>query len=220
MKKVVIFGANGKIARIVTNRILTEPAFNDIQLTLALRNHHRLDEIANNRRVILKEADLKNQNDVNSAVENQDIVFIATVDSTITGLITRNVIKAMHQNHVNRVISTNILGIYNEVPGEFGKWNRQQIPFHGLGLAVERRVDTRLAKSGLSYTTLRLPWLNDRDEVQYTITHRHEPYIGVSASRQSVADVILKIIRQQGFGENDSLGIADPNTAGENRPVK
>lgn len=48
---------------------------------------------------------------------------------------------------------------------------------------------------GLHYTTLRLPQLNDRNEVKYSITTHNEPYIGVSGSRKSNADAILKIVR-------------------------
>lgn len=75
------------------------------------------------------------------------------------------------------------------------------------------------AESGLDYTTLRLPWLNDRNEVKYTITHRDDEFVGVSGSRQSIADVVLKIVADPTFGSNDSLGIADPDTRGSNRPV-
>lgn len=53
---------------------------------------------------------------------------------------------------------------------------------------------TLLEKSGIDYTTLRLPWLNDRDEVKYSITHKGESYVGVSVSRQSMADVVVKMI--------------------------
>ncbi|WP_181407282.1 NAD(P)H-binding protein, partial [Pediococcus damnosus] len=76
-----------------------------------------------------------------------------------------------------------------------------------------------LEKSGLDYTTLRLPWLNDRDEVKYVITHKNDQYNGVSGSRQSIADVVLKIVADPTVGSKDSLGIADPATQGEDRPV-
>ena len=76
--------------------------------------------------------------------------------------------------------------------------------------------DKLLAKSGLHYTTLRLPWLNDRNEIKYSIT---TPYIGVSGSRKSIADAILKIVRNPELYDNDSIGITDPDTQGKDRPV-
>lgn len=80
-------------------------------------------------------------------------------------------------------------------------------------------ADQLLKDSGLNYTTLRLPWLNDRDEIKYTITHRNEPYVGVSGSRKSIADVVLKIVADPNFAAFDSIGMADPDTQGLDRPV-
>jgi hypothetical protein len=61
--------------------------------------------------------------------------------------------------------------------------------------------------------------LNDPYEVKYTITHRNDQYVGVSGSRQSMADVIVKIIANPEYLKNDSVGIADADTQGEDRPV-
>ncbi|KRM72049.1 NAD(P)H-binding protein [Lacticaseibacillus brantae] len=216
MTKLVIFAANGQIAQIVTHRILTEPKFADVELTLALRNSQRLNSLADNARVRLVETDLTNAQEVATAVQGQDMVFVAVVDHTNDNVMTKNIIAAMQAHHVNRVISTNILGIYDEVPGEFGRWNHEQV---ASGLDAARDSDSLLAASGLDYTTLRLPWLNDRDEVKYSLTHRNDAYVGVSGSRQSMADVVLRIVADPSFAKKDSLGIADPDTQGEDRPV-
>ncbi|WP_316041800.1 NAD(P)H-binding protein [Limosilactobacillus fermentum] len=80
-------------------------------------------------------------------------------------------------------------------------------------------ADQLLAESGLTYTTLRLPWPNDRPEVNYTLTHRHDQFVGVSGSRRSIADVVCRIIADPSLGTNDSLGIDDPTTEGATRPV-
>ena len=76
-----------------------------------------------------------------------------------------------------------------------------------------------LKDSSLDYTTIRIPWLNDRDEVKYTVTHEGEKYVGVSGSRQSVADVIVKMIADPTYLNKDSIGLADPDTQGLDRPV-
>lgn len=213
---VLILGANGQIARIVEEYILHEEKFADVKLTLFLRNSQRLSSLAMNPRVTIVDGDITNYADVNKAMNGQDIVFIATVDHGVDNAITKNVIRAMQENDVKRVISSNILGIYNEVPGEFGAWNLKQVKW---GLKAAQNADRLLADSGLSYTTLRLPWLNDRDEIKYTITHKNESYLGVSGSRKSMADVVLKIIANPNYLANDSVGIADPDTQGESRPV-
>ncbi|MDV7718922.1 NAD(P)H-binding protein [Pediococcus ethanolidurans] len=214
--KLLIMAANGQIAKIVEKRILNETAFKNVELTLFLRKSSRLSDLADNSRVKIIEGSLDDKNDVNDAVAGQDVVFVAVVDHTSNNVWTKNVIEAMKANNVTRVIFTNILGIYDEVPGEFGRWNRQSV-MSGLQAAINS--DKLLADSGLDYTTLRLPWLNDRNEVKYVVTHKSEPYNGVSGSRQSIADVVLKIVADPKFGSKDSLEIADPATQGSDRPV-
>ena len=212
----LILAANGQIARIVIDRVLKEVAFKDVDLTLGLRNSQRLAALQDNDRVRVIETDLEDAQSVSTAIAGQDMVFVAVVDHDADNAMTNNVIAGMKAHHVDRVIFTNILGLYNEVPGEFGAWNRQMV---SAGLDAAINSDRLLAASGLTYTTLRLPWLNDRDEVNYSITHRHDTYEGVSGSRQSVADVVLRIVVNPDFGANDSLGMADPATQGETRPV-
>ena len=210
----LILAANGQIARIVENRILSEDNFQNINLTLGLRNSHRLISLGSKTR--LMEVDLTNNQAVYKAMYKQEIVFVDVVDHTKDNVITKKVIETMKANRVSRVIFANILGIYNEVGREFGRWNHQFV-LPGLQAAIN--FDKLLAKSGLDYTTLRLPWLNDRNEIKYSITTHNEPYIGVSGSRKSIADVILKIVRNPELYDKDSIGIADPDTQGKERPV-
>lgn len=212
---VLILGANGQIARIVEERILTESAFEDVLLTLGLRNPSRLQNLSGNSRVILSDVDLNRQDQVEAAMEGQDLVFVAAVDHDKQNRPTKNVIVAMKTTGVKRVVYTNILGLYNEVPGEFGRWNLAQVR-SGLNAAITS--DRLLADSGVDYTTLRLPWLNNRDEIKYEVTHKDETYVGVSGSRKSIADLILQIISDPTLYSKDSIGIADAATQGLNRP--
>lgn len=214
MKKVLILGANGQIARIVEERLLQEQP--DVELTLFLRNANRLGNLADNDRVTLIDGDVENAKEVDAAMKGQDIVYVAMVDHDSDNGITNNVISAMKNNGVKRVISSNILGIYDEVPGEFGRWNQEEVSW---GLQAAINADKLLKDSGLDYTTIRIPWLNDRDEVKYTVTHENEKYVGVSGSRKSVADVIVKMIANPTYLNKDSIGLADPDTQGLDRPV-
>jgi len=214
-KKVLILAANGQIARLVEHRLLTETAFGDVDLTLFLRDAHRLQALQDNPRVTLIEGDITDRAAVSAAIADQDLVFVAVVDHDRQNRLTRNVIAGMQDHQVSRVIFTNVLGLYDEVAGEFGRWNLDMI---GAGMAPARQSDSLLADSGLDYTTLRLPWLNDRG-INYTVTTHDQPYEGVSGSRQSVADVVMKIIADPNRYSRDSIGMADPTTAGQNRPV-
>lgn len=217
----LILAANGQIARLVEERILSEDNFKSVNLTLLLRNANRLADLATNPRVTLVEGDINNEADVVKAAQGQNMIFSAVVDHDDAGSNrpTKNIIKAAQENGISRVIETSLLGLYNEVPGEFGRWNNEMCFGGDPTGAAPVLADQMLKDSGLNYTTLRLPWLNDRDEVKYTITHRDETYVGVSGSRKSIADVVVKIVADPSFVAFDSIGIADPDTQGEDRPV-
>ena len=213
MKNVLILAANGQIAQIVEKRILKEQP--DVKLTLFLRDKDRLADLANNSQVTLVEGDLNNPADVDSAMKGQDIAVVAVVDHAADSKITHNVIDAAKKNGVQRVVQTNIGGIYDEFSGEFARWAKEMMCD---GFKTAWRAADLLENSGLDYTILRLPWLNDRD-IHYVIGHKGEPFVGVSGSRASVADVIVKIIADPSFASRDSISIGDPDTDGETRPV-
>lgn len=140
------------------------------------------------------------------------MIFSAVVDHDDAGnnRPTKNIIATAEANKISWVIETGLLGIYDEVPGKFGKWNRDFCFGGNPEGSSPVNADQLLEDSGLDYTTLRLPWLNDRPEAKHSITHRHDTYVDVSGSRQSMADVVLKIMADPTFGSRDSLGIADP----------
>ncbi|BDR58906.1 hypothetical protein XA3_13470 [Xylocopilactobacillus apicola] len=60
MKKVIILGANGQIARLVEDQLLND----DVELTLFLRLKNRVADLAAHPRVKVIEGDLKNKKDV------------------------------------------------------------------------------------------------------------------------------------------------------------
>ncbi|WP_340851026.1 NAD(P)H-binding protein [Ligilactobacillus salivarius] len=212
----LVLGAYGQIARLVEDRILKEDT--NIKLTLFLRNSSRLNDLEKLPQVTVIDGDIENYADLTAAMKGQDMVYVATVDHSSNNIVTKNIIKAMKENNVSRVVFSNILGIYDEVPGEFGRWNYEMGVSSGI-IKEAINSDKLLEESGLDYTTLRLPWLNDRDEVKYSLTHKNEKYVGVSGSRKSIADLVVRIAKNPNFLINDSVGVADPDTQGLDRPV-
>lgn len=215
MTNLLILGANGQIARLVAQRLLKENE--DINLTLYLRNSSRVSDLAKDPRVRVVDGDIHDEATLEKAMQGQDIVFVSPVDHDVTNRQTRVVISAMNKAGLSRVVSANIGGIYDEVDGEFGRWNKETV--------TQAAIDNCLGsaqlyeQSGLDYTILRIPWLNDRDEVDYVITHKGEKYIGVSGSRKSIADVVIRIVDDPSFLVKDSVGIANAATEGSDRPV-
>ncbi|PWG00391.1 NAD(P)H-binding protein [Levilactobacillus bambusae] len=206
----LILGANGQIAQIIEHRILTEDQFKDVNLTLFLRDRSRLSQLDNNPRVTLIEGDLKDAAVVQSAMANQQMVLLATVDTDPKNTLTKNVITGMQQAKVDRLLAASSIGIYGEEPNpQFHSWNQTTL---SGALKPMRQAAELIENSGLTYTIMRFAWLNDRDQIQYQVTKRGEKFAGGSGSRQSMADAALKIIADPALGADDVIGIADPET--------
>jgi uncharacterized protein YbjT (DUF2867 family) len=122
------------------------------------------------------------------------------------------VIEAMSTAKVKRLIFVTSLGIYDEVPGKFGEWNRQTISEY---LPPFRRAADAIEGSALEYTILRPAWLTNYDEVNYEITQRDQPFKGTEVSRKSVADLIVKLIESPKQSVGANLGMNKPNTDGD-----
>lgn len=72
---------------------------------------------------------------------------------------------------VGRLIIIASLGIYDEVRGKSGAWNRRAV---GAALGPYREAADIIEASGLDYTVVRPAWLTDHDEVAYETIERGE----------------------------------------------
>ncbi|MFD1432883.1 NAD(P)H-binding protein [Lacticaseibacillus yichunensis] len=208
--KLLILGASGQIARLVETRILNEDAFQEVELTLFLRNSDRLAALKNEPRVTIIDGDLANLDAVTAAVQNQDLVLLATVDTDPEKGVTRNVIKAMQTKGVTRLLAASSIGIAGEEPNRrFHAWNQETL---ADALPPMRQAADLLTESGLAVTILRFAWMNNGNEIRYTITKAGSLMAGGSGSRKSMADAILKIVADPSLYVGETIGIADPTT--------
>jgi uncharacterized protein YbjT (DUF2867 family) len=207
MKKVLVLGAGGQIARWVIEML----ASNDkVTLTLFLRHTRKLKATApKNSHVV--QGDVLNKDQLHHAMAGQDIVYANLAGDDID-LQAKNIVDAMNASGVERLIFVTSLGIYDEVPGKFGAWNRRQIASY---LPPFRRAADAIEASELNYTILRPAWLTDNDEVDYETTERNEPFKGTEVSRKSVAALIVKMIGSQKLFSHGNLGVNKPNTDGD-----
>jgi uncharacterized protein YbjT (DUF2867 family) len=119
-----------------------------------------------------------------------------------------NIAKAMNAVGVKRLIFVASLGVYDEVPGKFGTWNRREI---GVYLPPFRRAADVMEASRIDYTVLRPAWLTDKDEVNCETTERNQPFKGTEVSRKGVAALIVKIIESPELESRRNLGVNKPN---------
>jgi len=207
MKMVLVLGAGGQIAQWVI-RLLVDAK--GVTLTLFLRHAKKLHGHALADACVI-EGDVLDRKRLASAMVGQDIIY-ANLTSEDIDVQAKHIVDAMHAAGVKRLIFVTSLGIYDEVPGTFGEWNRREI---GAYLPPFRRAADAIEGSGLDYTILRPAWLTDHDEVDYETTEKDEPFKGTEVSRKSVADLIVKIIESPKMHSKDNIGIDKPNTDGD-----
>lgn len=206
MKKVIILGAHGKIAQIVTRQLLTE----DIKQTLFLRNSARL-RLEDPEKESIVEGTATSLFDLEQAMTGVDIVYANLAGKIVEEA--QNVVAAMKAKNVKRLIWISTLGIYDEVPGKYGEWNHEQLD--GGYLESYAEAAKVIEASGLDYTIIRPAWLDDKDEIDYELTNKDETFKGTEVSRTSVADLVTKIILDPKEYIGTSLGVNKPNTDGD-----
>ena len=201
--KLLVLGAGGQIARWVIGMLANK---DDVKLTLFLRHAKKLKNAPKNSQVV--QGDVLDKKLLGSAVAGQDIVYANLTGGDIDQQ-AKGIVESMDSAKVKRLVFVASLGIYDEVPGKFGEWNRREI---GGYLPPFRRAADFIEASGLDYTILRPAWLTDKDEVDYETTERNEPFKGTEVSRKSVADLIVKLIDSPKHSVRSNLWVNKPNT--------
>ena len=208
MTKIIILGAHGQTARIVTDELLQN---SDIELKLFLRNSTRLNQYQNNPRVELIEGDVLNTEQLAQAMQDVDLVY-SNVGGVDLADQTKSIIEAMDQADKKRLIFISSLGAYHEVPGKFGEWNETAIASFLPGFRESAKL---IEDSDLDYTMIRPAWMDNKDEIDYETTQKNEPFKGTEVSRKSIADFVIKLINNPQIHIGESVGLNKPNTDGD-----
>ncbi len=214
MTTIAVLGANGRIARIAEDMLL---AHDDIELTLFIHTENELGaDIKDNPRVTVVKGDAKNPDDVLNAINGADEVYAnlaATQDSSADIIpMAKAVVDMMDKAGIKRLVWISSLGIYNEVPGEFGAWNANIL---GDYLVNYRKAVDVIEASDLDYTIIRPAWLTDKDEVDFEITEKGELFRGTEVSRKSVASEVVELLLDPDKEVRASIGLDKPGTDGD-----
>jgi len=205
--KVLILGAYGQIARLVRQRLLAET---DVQLTLYLRRANRLQDIDAARETVV-EGDVNDYATLKAAMAGQDLV-LADLGGKFEPL-AQNMVRAMMATGVDRLLYITGLGLYHELPAKFDAWLERSIG-HDV-MEDTRRAARIIEASDLNYTLIRAGYMTNNDEVDYELTEKGETFKGTTISRASIADLLVKIIKNPTLHSRSSLGIAKPGTDGD-----
>ncbi|MCF2518842.1 NAD(P)H-binding protein [Dyadobacter sp. CY351] len=190
MKKVLIIGASGSLARFVIDAV---KALDETRLTLFVRNRRRLHQGAEQGTTVI-EGDAIDFHSVRQAISGQDIVYVNLAGDLET--LGANIVKAMQDTYVERIIAISSIGIY-------------QTPLRPV-LTPYRKLADIVENSGLTYTILRPDWFTSDNEVDYRLTQKGEPESGTAISRKSIAAFVAKIVENPDLHQNENLGISKP----------
>lgn len=190
MKNVIILGASGSLAEYVVREL--EP-LEDLHMTLFVRDQKRLRKGKPTNATII-EGDVMDYPTLKDAIQGNDIVYVNLAGDLEA--MSRNIVKAMKETGVKRILAISSIGIYNT-------------PLKPVLLPYRKLADV-IEGSGLDYTILRPDWFTNENEIDYVLTHKGEPEKGTAVSRRSIASFIATIIQHPDLHQNANLGISKP----------
>jgi uncharacterized protein YbjT (DUF2867 family) len=207
MANVLILGAGGQIAKHAIDLLLKNKSNN---LTLFLRKSKKLSKVHDGK-VHFIEGDVLDFKKLKEAIAGQDLIY-----ANLAGELdkqAKNIVRAMQESGVRRLIFITSLGIYDEVPGAFGKWNKEEIG--DMTRSPYRKAADIIEASDLDYTIIRPAWLSDDNEIDYETTQRNDSFKGTEVSRKSVAALVVRLIDNPKLDIRTNLGVNKPNTDGD-----
>lgn len=188
MNKVIVIGATGSLAQYV---IEEAQKTENIELTLFARNLNRIkSNLSEGAKIV--QGDAMNTEDLKKAILGQDIVYVNLAGDL--DKMSQNIITAMKETGVKRIIAISSIGIYNE-------------PVQSI-LKPYRKLADNIETSGLDYTIIRPNWFTSGNDVDYHITKKPEPEVGGAVSRKSIADFVVKMFANPELHKNENVGIS------------
>lgn len=189
MKKVIVIGASGSLAKYVIDTLQNLP---NIHLTLLARSKSRIANDTTNATVV--EADVMDYDKLKKAIAGQDIVYVNLAGNLEA--MAKNIVKAMAETGVKRIIAISSIGIYDT------PLKPVLVPYRKLADVIEA--------TDLDYTILRPDWFTSSNEVSYAITRKGQPETGSAISRKSIAAFISTLVENPTLHIKENLGISKP----------
>ena len=190
MKKVVIFGAAGRTGKYLTRKI---QSIADIELSVFVRNPAKFGDM-DMTGVNIITGDALDMVDVLRAMEGQDVLLCSLEGNVLT--MAKNIVAALEDTSVNRIIWITGMGIHHEIKGLRGMMLNQ--------LARQRpdyieAADTIAASSAVT-TLLRCPGIQDGDNEVYELTKEGVQPSHRNVDRAAIAQCMADMIKDETLG--------------------
>lgn len=202
MVKVAVLGAHGQVAQLTEEMLFADK---DVETTLFLRNASRLAKDKDKATII--DGDATNEADLEKAIKGQDVVYANLAGTGTIDKQAQAVVETMDKLGVKRLIWISTLGIYDEVAGKFGEWNKETL---GNYITEYAKAAKRIENSDLDYTIVRPSWMTNKDEVDYQKSKKGEPITNTEVSRKSIASYVYELIKNPSEDVHESIGLEKP----------
>ena len=199
MKKVVIFGAAGHTGKYITKKMKAEK---DIELSVFVRNPAKFEGMDLSG-VNVIQGDALNADDVKRAMDGQEILLCSLEGDVLT--MAQNIVSALEQTSVKRIIWITGMGIHHEITGVRGMM---------LNMYAKQRPDyiqatDTIAASSAVTTLLRCPGIKNGENTKYFLTKEGEQPSHKDIERAGIAQCMYDMIEDETLGANESLGITN-----------
>lgn len=183
-----------------------------MSITLFVRNKSKLPPNHAGHRVI--EGDVADYESVVKAVRGHDIVYFGL--SGDLDSLSANVVNAMKETGVKRIIAISSMGIYGAswkatfkgVINSPGFFNSLMLTLMKPLFSQYRKLAERVERSGLEYTILRPGRFTYEDEVNYKVTYKGQPESGRDISRKSIAAFVARVVNEPDTFVNQNVGLS------------
>lgn len=198
MKNVLLLGATGTAGSALTKKLLTDT---DCHLTLFAR--HAKDKYAETDRITVVNGDAENLNELKAIMPGQDVIYCA-VSGDALSKVAENIVAAMMESSVNRLIFMGAVGIYNEIRDEIdGEDNLDNEPAQ---IPNCKAVDV-VEASSLNYTVLRPGYLGEGDENDFVLTIKGEAAKGYTTPIPALVKFAVQLIMDDRLYSRESVSI-------------
>ena len=198
MKNILLLGATGTAGSAITQKLLSDT---DYHVTLFAR--HVGDKFSDSLRTTVVNGDAENMEDLKKAMQGQDVVYCA-ISGKALPQIAENVVAAMGEYGVKRLIFMGAVGIYNEIPDEIdGEDNLDNEPAQ---LPNRQAVDI-VEASDLNYTVLRPGYLKEGEETDFVLSVKGEPAKGYITTIPSLVKLAVQLISDENLYIKESVSI-------------
>lgn len=199
MKKVVIFGAAGHTGKYITEKMKAQE---DLEVSAFVRNPAKFGDMDVSNMSIIQ-GDALNSEDVVRAMDGQEVLLCSLEGDVLT--MAKNIVAALEQTSVKRIIWITGMGIHHEIKGLRGKM---------LDMLAKKRPEyieaaDLIAASKAITTLLRCPGIMNGDNTKYFLTREGEQPSKKNIDRAGIAQCMLDMIHNESLGVNESLGITN-----------